>query len=87
MKPAEEYILKQPELYREIILNLQLIIEKEIPDLQLFFKWKVPYYFLYNLPFCYIISNQKKGYVDLGFAKGFQLKNIRNIYIQKIETL
>ena len=30
MKPAEEYILNQPELYREILLNLQVIIEKEV---------------------------------------------------------
>jgi len=44
MKPAEEYILNQPELYREILLNLQVIIERELPEAVLLFKWKIPYY-------------------------------------------
>ncbi|WP_396151573.1 DUF1801 domain-containing protein [Flavobacterium sp.] len=74
MKPAEEYILNQPELYRDIILNLQVIIEKELPDAVLLFKWKIPYYYLNDKPFCFLNASHKGKYVDLAFNKGYQLQ-------------
>jgi hypothetical protein len=74
MKPAEEYILNQPELYRDIILNLQVIIEKELPEAVLLFKWKIPYYYLNDKPFCFINASHKGKYVDLAFNKGYQLQ-------------
>lgn len=75
MKPAEVYILNQTELYKEIILNLQLIIEKEIPAAILLFKWKLPYYYLNDKPFCFINASHKRKYVDVAFNKGYQLQN------------
>lgn len=75
MKPAEEYILNQPELYREIILNLQVIIEKELPEAVLLFKWKIPYYYVNDKPFCYLNASHKGKFVDLAFNKGYQLQN------------
>lgn len=75
MKPAEEYILNQPELYKEIILNLQVIIEKDLPDAVLLFKWKIPYYYLNDKPFCFINASHKGKFVDLAFNKGYQLQN------------
>ena len=74
MKPAEEYILNQPELYRDIILNLQVIIEKELPDAVLLFKWKIPFYYLNGKPFCFLNASHKGKYVDLAFNKGYQLQ-------------
>jgi hypothetical protein len=75
MKPAELYILNQPEPFREIIMQLQQIIEREIPDLELFFKWKLPYYYLNGKGFCFINTSPKKKYVDLAFNVGYQLQN------------
>ena len=75
MKPAEEYILNQPELYRDIILNLQVIIEKELLEAVLLFKWKIPYYYVNNKPFCFINASHKGKFVDLAFNKGYQLQN------------
>jgi hypothetical protein len=74
MKPAEEYILNQPELYKEIILNLQVILEKELLKAILLFKWKIPYYYVNDKPFCFINASQKGKYVDLAFNKGYQLQ-------------
>ncbi|MCM5661421.1 DUF1801 domain-containing protein [Galbibacter mesophilus] len=71
MNPAETYILKQPEKYREILMYLQLIIEKSINDLELKFKWHLPFYYYKTKPFCYL--NVTHGYVDLCFMKGTQL--------------
>ncbi|HHC79959.1 MAG TPA: DUF1801 domain-containing protein [Flavobacteriia bacterium] len=71
MNPAENYILRQPEPYRSILLHLQLIIEKTIPALELKYKYKIPFYYLEGKPFCYL--NQSKDYVDLGFWKAAYL--------------
>jgi len=75
MKPAEEYILSQLEPYRSIIYNLQIVIENQIPDLELLYKWKIPFYYYRGKPFCFINVSHKRKYVDLGIVKGFQIKN------------
>jgi hypothetical protein len=73
MKPAEAYIINQPEPYRSILLNLQLIIETQIPEIELLYKWRIPFYFYKGKPFCYFNASHKRKYVDLGIVKGFQL--------------
>ena len=65
MNPAENYILHQDETFRSILMYLQAVIEKTIPDLELKYKYKIPFYYLEGRPFCYL--NQSKDYVDLGF--------------------
>lgn len=70
MNPAENYILNQPELFREILLYLQLVVEKIIPELELKYKYKIPFYYLNGKPFCYFNASHKKAFVDVGFVKG-----------------
>jgi len=65
MNPAEEYILNQPEPFRSMILHLQSVIEHSIPNSDLKFKYRIPFYYIEGRPFCYL--NQSKDYVDLGF--------------------
>ncbi|MEM9000465.1 MAG: DUF1801 domain-containing protein [Bacteroidota bacterium] len=67
MNPAEDYILSQEDPFRNILLHLQLIIEHHIPDLDLKFKYNIPFYYLEGKPFCYLNVPIKKHYVDLGF--------------------
>ena len=45
MNPAEDYILKQDEPFRSILLHLQIVIETTIPEVELMYKWKVPFYY------------------------------------------
>ena len=68
MKPAEQYILNQEEPYRTILLQIQLIIEQSLPEAELKYKWKVPFYYAEDKPICYL--NVSKGYVDVGFWAG-----------------
>jgi hypothetical protein len=75
MKPAEEYILNQLEPYRSIIFDLQIVIQSQIPNLELLYKWKIPFYYYRGKPFCFINVSHKRKYVDLGIVKGFQIKN------------
>lgn len=67
MNPSESYILNQLEPYRSILLYLQVIIEKTLPEAELKFKWKVPFYYLNRTPCCYLNVPKNKNFVDLGF--------------------
>ena len=67
MKPGEAYILNQPEPFKSILLHLQILIEESFPEVNLQFKWKIPFYYLDGKPFCYLNPSKKKSYVDVVF--------------------
>ncbi len=67
MNPAESYILSQPEPFQSILLQLQSTIERTVPGISLKYKYRIPFYYLYGKPFCYL--NQSADYVDLGFSR------------------
>mgnify|MGYP001024875639 CR=1 FL=1 len=71
MRPAEAYILRQPQPYREILLELQAFVEQKLPAVSLEFRYRIPFYYLSEKPFCYL--NQSGDYVDLGFYRGYLL--------------
>lgn len=72
MNPAAAYIIRQQPPYREILLYLQAQIESTLPEAELKFRWKVPFYYLFGKPFCYL--NQRRDYVDLGFWDAAHLR-------------
>lgn len=86
MKPAEEYILKQPQQYKEIIYYVCSVIEQEFPETEMLFKWKIPFYYLDKKPFCYINVSHKKKFVDIAFFYGNQLKNNLEFLISENRT-
>lgn len=80
MNPAENYIINQPEPYRDILLYLQVMVERTIPELELKYKYKTPFYYLNGKPFCYFNASHKKKFVDVGFCRGNQIL-IHNEYL------
>ena len=74
MNPAEDYILNQPESYRSMLMHLQSLIEYNIPEAELKYKYKIPFYYIYGKPLCFIAASIKKQYVDVGFWKGNQIQ-------------
>jgi len=74
MKLTDEYIYRQPQKYQAILLHLISVFKQEIPDLDMHFKWGMPYLYYKKRMFCYLNVNSKKGFVDAGFARGFELK-------------
>ncbi len=78
MKPTELYILNQPEKYRDILLHIIAVVEHTLPEATLEYKWGIPYFYYKKKPFCYLNASHKHRFVDVGFAKGFQLKNQQN---------
>lgn len=81
MKPADLYILNQPEKYRHILLHITAVIEHTLPEVTLEYKWGIPYFYYKKKPFCYLNASHKHQFVDVGFAKGFQLKSNQNFLI------
>lgn len=87
MKPAELYILNQPEPYRSILFHLQAVIEAAVPEVQLFYKYKIPFYYYNGKPFIYLNATHKRGYVDVAFMKGYQLKLHQDLLDGESRTL
>lgn len=74
MNPALEYIHNAPEPYRDILLHLQAVIERTYPELQLKFKWRLPFYYLNDKTmFCFL--NFRKTFVEVGMPYGTSLKD------------
>lgn len=81
MKPAESYILNQEEPFKSILVHVQFLIEKNFSEVDLRFKWKIPYYFLNDTTFCYLNSPKKKKYVDVCFWVTSPLSNYNEFLI------
>ena len=83
MKPAEAYILNQPEPFQSILVHLQIIIEHNFPEVDLQFKWKIPFYYMNGSPFCYLNPSKKKGYVDVCFYGVTELEKYNELLISE----
>jgi hypothetical protein len=83
MKLTDEYIYRQPEKYQSIVLHLISVFEQAIPELELLLRWGIPYFYYKKKPFCYLAPNHKKGFVDAGFARGFQLKGNQDCLVDE----
>lgn len=83
MKPTEVYILKQSPEFQEILFYIISVVEKELTDTELLFKWGIPYFYYKRKPFCYLAPNKKRGFVDVGFAKGFQLTIHQDVLVDE----
>jgi hypothetical protein len=79
MNPAALYILEKPEPFLTMLLHLQATVEAVTPNAELLFKWKLPFFYIDNNPFCYL--NSSKNYVDLVFWHGAHLTKHTQVLI------
>ncbi len=86
MRLTDEYIFRQPEKLQSILLHLISVFEREIPELELLFKWGIPCFYYKKKMFCYLNSSPKKGFVDAGIFKGFQLKRNQEFLVSEKRT-
>lgn len=70
MNPSEAYIINQPEPYRSILLHLQVIVESSIPEIELLYKYRIPFYYYKKRPYCFLNASHKKQFVDICFVRG-----------------
>jgi len=88
MNPAENYILNQPEPFRSMLLHLQSVIEHTIADLDLKYKYRIPFYYIEGKPFCYLNVALKKKYLDLGFWNAAHLtKHLEHMTTEKRKVM
>ncbi len=80
MNPALDYILTREEPYRSMLLHLQAVVEGTLSDVELKYKYKIPFYYIDGKPFCYL--NQSKDYVDVGFWNAAHL----TAHLEKMTT-
>mgnify|MGYP003667320036 FL=1 len=83
MKPAEVYILNQPEPYRSILLHLQMMIESTLPQVELKYKWNIPCFYIGKSPICYLNASHKKQFVDIAFWNSTHLTKLLNVLISE----
>lgn len=83
MNPAEDYILKQPEPYRSIVLHVQMIIERTLPEVELKYKWNLPCFYMGRSPICYLNVSEKKQFVDVGFWNSAHLTKHLNVLVSE----
>ncbi len=81
MNPAEDYIVNQPEPYRSILLHLQVIVETTIPEIDLLYKYRIPFYYYKKRPFSYLNASHKRNYVDISFVRANQLSGYKDVLI------
>ncbi|MFC0605984.1 DUF1801 domain-containing protein [Winogradskyella pulchriflava] len=79
MNPAEDYILRQKEPYKSILLQLQSVVEAVAPNAELLYKWRLPFYYCNGIPLCYF--NQSKDYVDLAFWHGERMETYKTHFV------
>lgn len=82
MNPAEDYIINQEEPFKSILMQLQVLVETSVPNLELKYKYRLPFYYLNGKPFCYFNVSRKKGYVDVGFWSSAHL----GVHLDKMVT-
>ena len=80
MNPAEDYILGQSEPFRGMLLHIQSVIAYSVPEAELKFKYRIPFYYIDKKPFCYL--NQSKDYVDVGFWNAAHL----TVHLERMTT-
>ena len=81
MNPSEEYILRQNEPFRSMLLHVQVIVEATLAEAVLLYKYRIPFYYIEKKPFLYL--NVTKGYLDLGFWHGAHLTQHTDLLISE----
>jgi hypothetical protein len=87
MQPAHDYVMRQPEPFRALLMHCMVTIEAVVPAVELRYRYAIPFYYYHDKPFCYLNARIKKGYVDFGFFRGFQLKTHQEVLVGTDRTM
>ena len=83
MNPAENYIFGQPEPYRSILMHVQMIIERTLPEVSLKYKWNIPCFYIGKSPICYLNASHKKQFVDIAFWNSSHLTKHLDVLVSE----
>lgn len=69
LQKLDAFYLDQPEPNRSYMLGLRGFILNYSPDIMEHWKWKLPFFYYKNKPFCYIWKDAKTQQPYLGIVK------------------
>jgi len=75
MSTVQDFFEKQEEPNRSVFLFLKKFIVDSSENIELFYKWKLPFFYFKGKPFCYLWKNKKTNEPYVSFAKGPYLKH------------
>ena len=75
MNPAENYILRQPEPYRSVMLYARAVILRTLDHITEKYNYSVPFYHYKKRPFVYLNILKSQNCVDVAFVKGVRLND------------
>ena len=52
---------------------LYKIVETTIPEVELLYKYRIPFYYYKKRPLCFLNASHKKQFVDICFVRGNQI--------------
>ncbi len=75
LQKLDEFYLIQPEPNRSFMLGLRHFILDFDVEITERWKWKLPFFYYKNKPFCYIWKDSKTGQPYLGIVKAAFIKH------------
>ncbi len=75
LQKLDEFYLQQPEPNRGFMLGLRRYILDFDIHITEHWKWKLPFFYYKNKPFCYIWKEAKTGQPYLGIVKAEQIEH------------
>lgn len=83
MKPTELYILNLKEPFLGIALQIKDTIELTIPEIELKYKFNIPFYYYKGKMFCYLNFSAKRNYFDLCFYTSNKLEPFNHLLVSE----
>ena len=98
MNPIDEYFYSQKEPYQSIMLYIQSVILKILPNVEEKFSYRIPFFNMHKKPMLYLNILKGTNFVDVAFVQGIlleekypQLKNhnnrkqVRSLQVKSLE--
>lgn len=98
MNPIDEYFYSQKEPYQSIMLYIQSVILKTLPNVEEKFRYRIPFFNMLKKPMLYLNILKGTNFVDVAFVQGIlleekypQLKNhnnrkqVRSLQVKSLE--
>lgn len=75
MAVIDDFFEKLEEPNKSVFLFLIDFIKNYHPDIEIYYKWNLPYLYIHQKPLCYFWKDKTSQHPYIGFAKGNQIQH------------
>ena len=99
MNPIEQYILKEKQPYKSIMLYVRSVIFKTLPSVEEKLSYRIPFFNMHKKPMLYLNILRGTNFVDVAFVQGVLLeekypnlknynnrKQVRSLQVKNLEN-